>query len=70
LSQLSHTMNMPETQSPTMTRSTNQKMGSTHSGNSSMAVETVEARPAKVLTWPTLRTRRGVMKAEARSPAE
>ena len=50
LSQLSHTMNMPETQSPTTKRSTNQNSGSTHNGNSSVTVETVEASPAKVPT--------------------
>ena len=70
LSQLSQTIYMPDTHSPEISRSTNQKIGSTHSGNNSTAVETIEARPEKVRTWPTLFTSRGVMNVLISNPAE
>ena len=51
-------------------RSRNQNTGLAHSGNSSTTVETIEARPPKVRTWPTLFTRRGAAKVDSSMPTE
>lgn len=69
-SQLSITMNMPESDAPAASRSASQAVGSTKIACSSAALEVTAAKTAKARMCPTRRITRGANRQPRMNPPE